>query len=362
MVKKYRGKILFIAALIAVLFLLQGVLLKIPTFVNAYSNTIFSPFQAVRNKLFQFFSFSLGDWLYVLGGILIVYTVIKWFYYFFKLRNRKQELLLSVLRLLLFIGCLYLILLLSWGGNYYKKPLAHYWNLPQYSTIEKTPLLLSFDRFLIAQLNHYASLYEARSFDEINQQARQYVNAFTLHACSATLVKPSLFGNGMEYLNIQGYYNPFTGEAQVNKNLPAFMLPFVICHEMAHQQGIAAEDDANLLSYAICTLPDDPLFRYAAYFNIWLYTHQKLRRQNPLLAQQLKATLNPVSQEHLKALKALRKKYETNFTHFSGDLYDGFLKLQQQEEGINSYNKVWWSAWCLEQQRKQQIPVKIVIP
>src|ERR1044071_7173753 len=99
----------------------------------------------------------------------------------------------------------------------------------------------------------------------------------------------------MQYLGIQGYYNPFTGEAQVNSALPEFMLPFVVCHEMAHQSGIAAEDDANLLAYAICTSAPDSSFVYSGYFNLWLYTQSKLKQEDSSLAAAMLETLNPAS-------------------------------------------------------------------
>ncbi|RYZ26225.1 MAG: DUF3810 family protein [Sphingobacteriales bacterium] len=165
-------------------------------------------------------------------------------------------------------------------------------------------------------------------------------------------VKPSIFGNMMQHFGIQGYYNPFTGEAQVNPKLPAFMLPFVMCHEMAHQSGIAAEDDANLLSYAVATLAPDSTFRYSAYFNLWLYTHARLKRTDSALAHKLSESLNGLTKSHLAVLKELRSKYDSEVSDYSGALYDGYLKLHHQKDGIESYNKVAITAWAWEKKAK----------
>src|SRR5690606_3819350 len=144
----------------------------------------------------------------------------------------------------------------------------------------------------------------------------------------------------MQHLGIQGYYNPWTGEAQVNRYLPSFMLPFVICHEMAHQAGIAAEDDANLLSYVVSTIAEDSLFRYSAYFNIWLYTHARLKRFDPEKASLLKENLNPKTLAHIDTLRKIRRQYNSDISLYSGTIYDGYLKLHHQKDGIESYNKV----------------------
>ncbi len=56
----------------------------------------------------------------------------------------------------------------------------------------------------------------------------------------------SYLGN---YLGFTGYYNPFTGEAQVNTTVPLFVQPFTTCHEIGHQLGYAKENEANFAGY-----------------------------------------------------------------------------------------------------------------
>lgn len=362
MIKKYRNKLIIIFIITVLLTVFQFTLPHQSHLINWYTDFVFKPFQTIRNTIFSIFSFSVGDLLYIIGGFLLTYTFIKWIYYIFTFKTHKHKLALSMLQTLNVIGVFYIVFILGWGGNYYKSSLSDYWKLPKYQAEKKLPLLISFDSFLINKLNQYAPAYHVSSFKKIDQQAQAYYQEYTIHSSKASKAKPSLFGNSMEYLRIQGYYNPFTGEAQVNKNLPTFMLPFVICHEMAHQQGIAAEDDANLLSYTINTLAPNNLFRYSAYFNIWLYTHNSLRMHDSTIANQLKSTLNALTLDHVKQLVALREKYNSDFSEYTGELYDGYLKMHHQNDGIKSYHKVWHSAWALEEKRKKAIIPKIAIP
>src|SRR5690606_13462997 len=180
-----------------------------------------------------------------------------------------------------------------------------FWKLDK-SHWAKDSTLEEFDLFLIDKLNEYAPAYREESFKKIDQAAQSYFKTYTDSRTRnfGMKVKPSVFGYLMQHLGIQGYYNPWTGEAQVNRYLPSFMLPFVICHEMAHQAGIAAEDDANLLSYAVGIMPEDSVFRYSAYFNLWLYTHARLRKYDSATARKERKNLNPITLAHLDTLHA----------------------------------------------------------
>jgi hypothetical protein len=252
---------------------------------------------------------------------------------------------------------------IGWGGNYYKPSLTTYWDLDKRKSNEDSAII-GFDRFLVGKINEYAVHYEGLPFRVTDKRARQYYKDYTDRRTRLLGVntKPSIFGYLMQHLGIQGYYNPFTGEAQVNRFLPSFMLPYVVCHEMAHQAGIAAEDDANLLAYVLSTRVDDTAFRYSAYFNLWLYTNSRLRMQDSTMANMFKQQLNPLSQRHLDTLRDIRRRYSSELSEYSGQLYDGYLKLHHQKDGIRSYNRVSASAWAWEQLRDSVKEPAIIIP
>ena len=48
-------------------------------------------------------------------------------------------------------------------------------------------------------------------------------------------------------LRFTGFYFPFTGEPNVNMDSPAAFLPATVCHELAHQRGITAEEECNFI-------------------------------------------------------------------------------------------------------------------
>ena len=334
-----------------------------PAVASWYNSFIFRPFQSFRNLMFGWVPFSVGDILYVAALLGVVVLLLRWVYYLIRCRRHRQLLLHSLMRGLIVASLVYVVFFLGWGGNYYRTDLSRHWGLDS-QQLNYVESLAAYDAYLVQQLNTLAPAYEGGSFEQTDTLARRYYRDYTdsrtrLYGLKA---KSSLFGYYMQYLGIQGYYNPFTGEAQVNQYLPGFMLPFVVCHEMAHQSGIAAEDDANLLAYALCTTAPDTAFRYSAYFNLWLYTHNRLMKTDSLQAKALLASLNDLSRAQLDTLRDIRSRFRSGLSHYSGRIYDRYLRLHHQDAGIKSYSHVALTAWELEQRRFHQQDSLIRIP
>src|SRR5207248_3994546 len=89
-------------------------------------------------------------------------------------------------------------------------------------------------------------------------------------------VKPSIFSYLGDYLGYTGYYNPFTGEAQVNTTVPIFVQPFTCTHEIGHQLGYAKEMEANFVGYLAASNSSDPVMQYSVYFDIYIYAIRNL--------------------------------------------------------------------------------------
>ncbi|MBQ5354550.1 MAG: DUF3810 family protein, partial [Clostridia bacterium] len=75
----------------------------------------------------------------------------------------------------------------------------------------------------------------------------------------------------MTYTHISGMYTFFTGEANLNTNYPYFVNVYTTAHEMAHQRGIARENEANFMAFLVCINSPDPYMKYAGYLNFYEY-------------------------------------------------------------------------------------------
>ncbi len=284
--------------------------------IHAYDRFVFYPFQSVRGAVFGAVPFSCGDVFYVAGGLWLAITVVRWVYFLFHFKTRRTQLARSVLNTINTALEVYLFFVIGWGANYYKPSLGNYWQLyPKTDSAHTLPdstakrlrkeKLVAYEQYLLEHVNSYAAGYHTLSVREINARATQYYRQYTDSKVSVhgLKVKSSLYGYFMEYAAVEGYYNPFTGEGQVDAGIPAYIMPFTLTHEMAHQAGIAAEDDANLLAYAIGTTTPDSTFRYSAYLDLWLYNDGRLYRRDTTLAKQFEAQLNPLTKAHIWAIK-----------------------------------------------------------
>lgn len=360
-----------LVAQIIVLWVVMFFLSQSAGFVQFYSQHLFPPIQSFRQMLFGLLPFSVGDVLYVLGGVWLLLTLIRWVYYIRKLGAYKERMAGSLLNTINVALLVYFLFLLGWGANYSKPPLARSWGLsrekitnPESAKARDKAAVVAFNKFLLEKVNTYAPRYITLPYSHINERAVAYYREYTdskvkQHGLD---VKPTMFGYFMQRMGVDGYYNPFTGEGQINKELPVYMMPFTVCHEMAHQAGIAAEGDANLMAYAIGTVVNDPVFLYSAYLNLWLYANNRLYRYDTVLAKEFGAQLNALTKAHIDTLEEINRKYHGVFSTYTSGIYDSYLRLQNQEEGIKSYSNVTKEAWLLEMKRRNSKQKMIRIP
>ncbi|MBR6708328.1 MAG: DUF3810 domain-containing protein [Clostridia bacterium] len=153
-------------------------------------------------------------------------------------------------------------------------------------------------------------------------------------------IKQVMLSEPMTYTHISGVYSYFTGEANLNMNFPDYTLPFTAAHELAHQRGIAREDEANFMAFLVCTASDDAYIRYSGYLNLYEYVASALYSANPDRYFSVLRTLDAQVRGELSAYSDFFDRYrETVVSEVSGTINDTYLKLQGTE-GSKSYGRV----------------------
>lgn len=150
--------------------------------------------------------------------------------------------------------------------------------------------------------------------------------------------KPLLCSRLQSVLGFTGVYFPFTGEANVNVDAPACLVPATIAHEMSHQRMVASELEANFVGIAACTSCDDVTFQYSGYL---LGLIQLCNALYPVDD----AAWYAIAQEYFTPELAVDwrdnndywRALESPVEDKAQDIYDGFLKGNDQELGIRSY-------------------------
>lgn len=86
-----------------------------------------------------------------------------------------------------------------------------------------------------------------------------------------TAPKAMYFSDFMCQQYMQGYYFPFSMEANYNDAMSIMNKPFTMCHELAHTKGYIYEDEANYLAFLACINSDDVVFQYSGYLGVLNY-------------------------------------------------------------------------------------------
>ena len=154
-------------------------------------------------------------------------------------------------------------------------------------------------------------------------------------------VKPVMLSEPMSYTHITGVYTFFTGEANINVNFPDYTIPYTAAHELAHQRGIAREDEANFVAFLVCMESDDPYIRYSACLNVYEYVVSALARADRTLYKEAYSALSQKIRLEEKAYSAFFEKYKDNVAaNVSQATNDAYLKGQGASEGTKSYGLV----------------------
>ena len=83
--------------------------------------------------------------------------------------------------------------------------------------------------------------------------------------------KALYFSDFMCQQYMQGYYFPFSMEANYNDTMNMMHKPFTMCHELAHTHGYIYEDEANFFGFLACINSDDIVFQYSGYLGVLNY-------------------------------------------------------------------------------------------
>ena len=153
--------------------------------------------------------------------------------------------------------------------------------------------------------------------------------------------KPVALSEPWTYTHTSGLYCFFTGEANVNVNYPDFIIVSSAAHEMAHQRGIAREDEANFVSFLVCISSDDPYIRYSGYLDMFREVRNKLADADKTLYKKLISEMSAETMGEVVSFGNFFDKYRENVAAtVSNKVNDTYITSHGQEAGIKSYGLV----------------------
>jgi hypothetical protein len=109
---------------------------------------------------------------------------------------------------------------------------------------------------------------------------------------------------------------------------------------MAHQLGIAAENEANFVGYLAALANEDIYFKYAANRMAFSYLISELRKHDKELYRTAMRNVNKGVIKDFRASAEFWSQYENPIEPIIKKGYNSYLKANKQAKGIQSYNYV----------------------
>ncbi|WP_316780296.1 DUF3810 domain-containing protein [Pedobacter antarcticus] len=313
-----------------------------------YSLGFYPGLSAILRWLSGKVSFAAGDFIYLfLVGILCV-SLLRFIRKSWRDRPDKTHLYKAPFKAFKLILWLYIAFKILWGLNYSRPSVASTLGISKqgYTADQLTTLgeqLIREVNTLSAELDQQKAR-KAYTVKELQHGATTaYKNLAArnpLFTYKNPVVKAVLSQGLINRIGLEGYYCPVSGEANVNMGLPPVSLPFVTCHEISHQLGIAREDEANLAGYLACLNSPDLNFRYAGVYSILRNVLFEIRLIAPEKLEELRNQINPATQADYRAEQEFWQKYNGDMSAYMGSALDQFLKINNQTKGVDSYQDI----------------------
>lgn len=346
------GKILLVLSLPLQVLLLNFIAGQPLWVEHFYAGWFYKHLSYALRFSFGWFPLPLGQFLFysLIAGVLVwlgglVKKLLQ------KKHSKKQFVLDFGFGAITIVSGFYFLFNAMWGLNYYRQPMQE---ITQLDTAPFNPAELAGMSARLIKLTNQSrrqlttdtlnALRYPLSHAQILAQAPQGYAPLAQHYPELHYEQPSvksvLVPQLMSYFGITGIYFPFTGEANVNMDPPPFLLPETVCHEMAHQIGIASEDEANFVAFLACQQHPEPAFKYSGNLMAMRYTLNRLYWEDSTAYYQQIQNLNPGVICDLEASRTYWKRFDNPIEIVGRTIHDLFLKANNQTEGVRSYSQV----------------------
>ena len=237
-----------------------------------------------------------------------------------------------------------------WGLNYDRPPVSY--RLPfEIEPIQETSFLdecrlqastlndlrNQFNRAIDQAVDSYP---QQRIVDKILEDAIELGNQFGYSILGKPQIRYLKPSGILLRIATAGFYNPFSGECNIDNGLHEIQKPFVTAHEIFHGLGVTGEGDCNFLAYIICHQSEDPFIRYSGELGYWRYLAGPLRRTDRELSDALWEQMDPKVLDDFKEIRNRLNRYPDIAPRLRKAFYTTYLKTNKISDGLANYNNI----------------------
>ena len=203
-------------------------------------------------------------------------------------------------------------------------------------------------RYFAARLNELGTevqrdeqgFYTLDRRDILDRSREIYNNTELLHprlSGPAVSAKAIASSHWLSYLDFTGFFFPFTGEACVNTDFPVSLFPSTVAHELAHQRGVAREQDANFVAVLSGLESGDLDYGYSACLLAYIHLGNALYSADYARWEPVYKSLCEGVRLDIALNNAYWRQFETPVQTVSNTVHEGLLQSYDQQLGLKSY-------------------------
>ena len=309
-------------------------------------DNIVVPYHRAAGKVFSIVKFSVAEWLYALVIVATMVYIIYKTVIIVSRDGKMKQVYITIVSLASCAIAIYAGICILWGICYYSDGFSEKSGL-RAEPVEASKLAAT-TLYFAGLANEYADrvsrdadgLFNEAEAEYFDRGAGLYENAvrtFPFLDGPNLRPKPMVFSKIFSYMNFTGFFFAPTGEANLNTDVPSCMVPSTIAHEIAHQRGIAREDEANFVGIFAAVESGDERYIYSASLAAFTYLGNALHGADYESWAEIYTSLSEPVRADLRSVGEYWAKFETKVGDATEAVYSGFLESQGQELGIKSY-------------------------
>ena len=319
--------------------------------MNGFADSITTPLKGALGRLCALTSLSVMELLYVLAGAAALVYVVGSVIAVVKARGRRGQRAYGALLLAADV-CLtvYALFCLMWGVNYWTD------SFQDRSGITAQPVaaedLEAVTAYFAQQLAAAADsvprdengVYAVPKEQILAESRLVYggvTEQFPFLDFRDTGVKAVRCSRFMSIMGFTGVYFACIGESNVNVDSPACLLPSTVAHELAHQRGIAWEQECNFLGVLASVTSGMPDYVYSGWLLGFIHLGNALYETDPEAYWAIRNALPETVSADLRDNNAYWDQFRDNVVEKVTDtVYDAALKSYGDANGMKSYSMV----------------------
>lgn len=317
--------------------------------LNALSAGFVRPFHRALSSLCALFPFSVGEVLIVLAVLSALVYIIFQLFHIIRRREVLKRLYRIAMTVLMAFCVVYGGFCTLWGIYYYTADFEEQSGI--YAQPISSEALETVTRYFTVRLNEYSALISRDEnglfsedmdavFDRSPYLYDAVSRAFPCLDGPALRPKPFFFSKALSCMTFTGFFFPFTAEANINVHSPDCMIPSTIAHEIAHQRGVAEEDEANFVAVLASMEDGDPVYCYSACLMAYIHLGNALYKADYDAWLDNYSSIAPEVIADIAYNNSYWDAYrETAVNSASDAVYTGLLHSYGQSDGLKTYGK-----------------------